>query len=125
MERDLEKAKIDVVETCGDFNLFDAFRILDRDTKGYLSAFDIRDAFNNRDGLDLPHLSMEDIELFIARYDKNADRRIRFAEFSAAFTPVDPFYRDSLAGRKGKEYPLAPKTMLMYRNLWITQIKIE
>ena len=44
IERELEKAKIDLIDTCYDFNLFDAFKILDRDGRGYCLSFDIYDA---------------------------------------------------------------------------------
>ena len=81
----MEKSKIDLVETCYDFNLFDAFRVLDRDAKGYLTSFDIKDAFDNPRALDLPQFTLEDVELIIARYDRDNDRRIRFSEFTIAF----------------------------------------
>jgi hypothetical protein len=45
----LEKAKIDLVESCHDFNLFDAFKIIDKDSKGYATIYDIKDAFDSPD----------------------------------------------------------------------------
>ena len=54
LERDLEKSKIDLIETCPDFNLFDAFRMIDRDAKGYVTTFDLKQAFESPDTLDLP-----------------------------------------------------------------------
>jgi hypothetical protein len=100
LDRDLEKSKIDLVDTCYDFNLFDAFRLLDKDAKGYLTSFDIKDAFDNPRAIDLPHLTLEDIELIIARYDRDNDRRIKFSEFTSAFSPIDPFYKEKLIQRK-------------------------
>lgn len=47
LERELEKAKIDLIETCYDFNLFDAFRMLDRGGKGYIAAYELKDSFND------------------------------------------------------------------------------
>jgi hypothetical protein len=44
IERDLEKAKIDLFESCSDFNLFDAFKIIDSQGKGYVFSYDIKDA---------------------------------------------------------------------------------
>ena len=41
LEREIEKAKIDLIESCFDFNLFDAFRLVDRDGKGYATAYDL------------------------------------------------------------------------------------
>lgn len=47
LERDLEKAKIDMIDTCPDFNLFDAFRLIDKSAKGYIAAYELKDAFND------------------------------------------------------------------------------
>ena len=90
LERELERAKIDLIQSCSDFNLYDAFKILDKDTKGWIQAYEIRDALVSRHVLDLPTTTMEDVELFMKRYDRNEDRRVKFSEFCAAFTPMDP-----------------------------------
>lgn len=73
----------------------------------------------------MPHIKMEDIELFVVRYDKDHDRRLKFSEFSYAFTPLDPFYNNKVSDRKASEVPMSDKTMMMYRNLWLNHIKIE
>ena len=78
LERELEKAKIDLVESCPDFNLFDAFSIIDTDRKGYLQPYDLKTSFDHPDRLDLPHLTLEDVEMFFTRYDKDDDRKLRF-----------------------------------------------
>lgn len=109
-----------MIETCPDFNLVDAFRLLDRDGRGSIDALNIRNAFEDSEVLDLPQMTQEDVELFIARYDRDNDRKISFLEFSMAFSPIDPFYKEKLVGRRGSNYELANKTLLMYRNLWIT-----
>ena len=41
-------------------------------------------------------MTQEDVELFIARYDRDNDRKISFLEFSMAFSPIDPFYKEKL-----------------------------
>lgn len=46
LDRDLEKAKIDLLDSCPDFNLYDAFRVIDRDGKSYATVYDIKDAFD-------------------------------------------------------------------------------
>jgi Ca2+-binding EF-hand superfamily protein len=89
LDRELEKAKIDLVDTCRDFNLFDTFRILDRDGRGQISAHDLKNAFDTNPDLDLGQITIEDIELLLARYDKDGDRKIRFSEYSSMFCPVD------------------------------------
>ena len=60
-----------MVETCYDFNLYDAFRMIDRDAKGHVSAYELREAFSHPSVLDLPATTMDDIELILARYDKD------------------------------------------------------
>lgn len=104
LERDLEKAKRELVEACHDYNLYDAFKVIDRDNKGFASAFDIKDACLSTYGLDLPEVTIEDIELFMVRYDKNNDRKIRFSEFSAAFSPLDSYLHQKLQLRRAESF---------------------
>ena len=54
LDRELEKAKVDLLETCIDFNLYDAFRLLDREGRGYISTYEILQAFKDPERLDLP-----------------------------------------------------------------------
>jgi hypothetical protein len=63
---------------------------------------------------------MEDIELYLARYDKDKDRRIRFSEFASSFSPIDPYYNDKINARKAGAQSLQNKTIMMYRNLWLS-----
>ncbi len=44
LDRDLEKAKIDLLDSCLDFNLYDAFRVIDKMGRSEASIFDIKDA---------------------------------------------------------------------------------
>jgi hypothetical protein len=88
-----------------------------------LTSFDIKDGFDNPRVLDLPQLTLDDIELILVRYDRDNDRRLKFSEFSYAFSPIDTFYKEKLAVRKGSEFGgFNDKTLLIYRNLWLTQI---
>lgn len=50
-------------------------------------------------GIDLPDFSMEDVDLFLARYDRDQDRKLRFSEFCDAFTPMDKFHSDLINRR--------------------------
>jgi Ca2+-binding EF-hand superfamily protein len=54
LDRELEKAKIDLIDTCADFNLYDAFRLIDKDAKGYVTSYDLRDALDDPRALDMP-----------------------------------------------------------------------
>ena len=82
LEKEIENAKISLAQR-PDFNLFDAFRILDADAKGYITYTDLKEGLNAIGVFP----SLEELELYIKRYDKNNDKRIRFSEFSDSFIP--------------------------------------
>jgi Ca2+-binding EF-hand superfamily protein len=94
LEKEIENAKISLVQR-PDFNLFDAFRIFDIDAKGYINFIDLKEGLNAI-GI-FP--ATEELDLYIKRYDKNSDKRIRFSEFSDSFTPLDGYY-GSLVNRR-------------------------
>jgi hypothetical protein len=87
LERELENAKITLVQT-PDFNIFDAFRIFDLDSRGWISLSDLKIGLNEI-GVYPDH---EELALFFKRYDKDNDGRLRFSEFSDSFTPLDNYY---------------------------------
>jgi len=70
-------------------------------------------------------VSLEEIDLFMARYDRNKDRRIKFSEFCTAFAPIDPYLGDKANARKSLGYKFQEKTHMIYRNLWVNQFKTE
>jgi hypothetical protein len=45
--------------------------MIDREAKGYVTAYDLRDSFSHPSALDIPTVTMDDIELILARYDKD------------------------------------------------------
>ena len=47
LDRELEKSKFDLIDSCPDFNLYDAFRLIDRDSIGYVTALELKRAFYN------------------------------------------------------------------------------
>lgn len=81
-ERDLEAAKINLAKRA-DFNLYDAFKIFDNISKGYITIADLRE------GLAAIGVfpTSSDMELYIKRYDKFNERKVRFSEFGDSFTP--------------------------------------
>ncbi len=129
LEKEIENAKISLAQRA-DFNLFDAFRIFDVDAKGYITYIDLKDGLN--------HIGVfpasEELDLYIKRYDKNNDKRIRFSEFSDSFTPSDAYY-GSLVNRRtsndvrGRLYArddvFTSETKIEFRNVWRTHFKIE
>lgn len=76
-----------------DFNLIDAFRIFDTDGKGWITSNEIKE------GLSVYNLfiSPDDIELYLKRYDKDEDGKLRYSEFCDSFLPTDPFHASLLA----------------------------
>lgn len=66
IERELENAKIQLAQR-SDFNLFDAFRIFDIDSRGWITLSDLKYGLNDI-GI---FASSEEIDLYFKRYDKN------------------------------------------------------
>lgn len=98
LEKELENAKISLAQRA-DFNLYDAFRIFDIDARGYISYTDIKQGLNDI-GI-FP--SLEELELYIKRWDKNNDHRLRFSEFSDSFIPLDHYYANLLNRRTSND----------------------
>ena len=83
-ERQIEDAKVRIVSQ-HDFNLMDAFQMLDRQGKGYVTGPELIDALYDF-GLQ-PH--KEDVYLFVRHYDRDYDGRLLFSDFADAFCPLD------------------------------------
>jgi hypothetical protein len=112
-----------------DFNLFDAFRIFDTNSQGYVTLSDLKIGLGEI-GI---FATYEELELFFARYDKDRDGRLRFTEFSDAFVPLD-FYAASKVNNRGsnnlRPYPtrdssFEASTRFDFKNLWRTHFKVE
>jgi Ca2+-binding EF-hand superfamily protein len=86
-----------------DFNLFDAFTFFDKYNSGYLYKIDIKQGLDKL-GIYGPR---HEIDLWFKRHDSNGDGKLRFSEFSDAFTPTDKIYADLLNNRRssGARYP--------------------
>ena len=66
--------------------MFDAFNIFDQSRIGQITIHDIRQGL-----LEIGvYPTTEEVELFMARYDRTYDRRLTFAEFSEAFLALEP-----------------------------------
>lgn len=129
LERELENAKIALVQT-PDFNVFDAFRIFDMDSRGWISHSDLKIGLNEI-GICPDH---EELALFFKRYDKDLDNRLRFSEFSDAFTPIDNYYAQILNRRhsndvRGRFYSrddcFLNQTKFEFKSIWRTHLKVE
>lgn len=87
IERELEDAKINLAIK-PDFNLFDAFKIFDLNSNGYVSQGEMKNALNDL-GV---YASYDEIDLLFKRYDKNRDNTLKFSEFCEAMLPKDVYY---------------------------------
>ena len=129
MERDLENSKINLTKT-PDFNLFDAFRIFDIDSRGWITLTDLKIGLNEI-GVYPDH---EELALFFKRYDKDMDNRLRFSEFSDAFSPIDSYYKQILNRRhsndvRGRFYSrddcFLNNTKIEFKQIWRVHLKVE
>jgi Ca2+-binding EF-hand superfamily protein len=95
LENELEDAK-NRLALQSDFNLPDAFDLLDRHLLGSLTSSELADSLASNS----IYAISEDVYLFVKRYDRNLDGRIHFSEFSEAFTPKNASYATTLQLRR-------------------------
>lgn len=131
-ERDLESSKLNLARR-SDFNFYDAFKIFDTSSKGYITLADLRD------GLAAIGVfpTTSDMELYIRRYDKFNERKVRFSDFCESFTPqTDSYYSASLNRRRSNYWASNGRasarddcfeagTRVEFRALWNTHFKVE
>ena len=123
-EQELEDAKVRLAMQ-SDFNLSDAFAMIDRDSNGWISV----DEMCNSLMVHGVYAVREDVQLFVKRYDRNQDGKLRYTEFCDAFTPKAASYAAILNARKANYMPLGyPKTeyfMRDTRELYLKTVKIH
>lgn len=130
-ERDLESAKCNLARR-PDFNLYDGFKIFDTTSRGYVTLADLRDGLAAI-GV---YPSTSDIELYIKRYDRYGERRIRFTDFSDSFTPSADISLSSSLNRRRSNYYAGNRfsarddcfeagTRIEFRAAWNTHFKVE
>jgi len=84
METDVDDYKMRIGSQ-PDFNLMDAFNMLDKTSKGWVTASEILEVLGEHGSY--PH--KDEVYLFVRRYDRDGDSRLLFLEFCDAFTPYD------------------------------------
>lgn len=105
LEKRIERVKIDL-SLRTDFNLIDTFRIFDTQGKGWVTPEEIRAGLTS--SVFNLAVSSRDIALYMSRYDRDRDGRLRYSEFCDSFLPIDPFHASLLA----KKAPLLGGTAL-------------
>jgi Ca2+-binding EF-hand superfamily protein len=94
LEKELEDAKI-TLTTCADFNLMDAFQVVDKHSKGWITGPELIEALAEFGSF--PH--KDDVYLFVRRYDSDSDGRLLYSDFCEAFTPKDTLSQQILTKR--------------------------
>ena len=130
LEKRIEKIKIQLsLKT--DFNLIDAFRIFNESVNDEACVQDFIHGLNDL-GLDV---TTDEMALFMARFDQDNDRKLRYSEFCQAFLPQDSFHASLLA----KKAPLSdhpqilpmkaeifyPETTELFLQAWTTHLQNE
>ena len=125
-EKDLEIQKINL-SLREDFNLIDAFGILDTEGRGTMSPSEL---FNSLKAHNLV-VTQEDCHLFFLRYNKDVDCQLKYSEFKSAFTPMDNHYARQLGSRKlqycheNTETTFCHETMRHFMQIWGQMIRAE
>ena len=89
--RRLEDRRIRLVQTSEEFNLPDAFGLLDKNGYGGLTQIEFRDAMIIL-GLKPDRVAMDRVYLFFRRYNNDQNDNLRYSEFSQAVCPLDQKY---------------------------------
>ena len=82
LERNMEQIKLKLSKR-PDFNLIDAFRIFNVNSSGSASINDLVNGLHKM-GMSV---SVEEMTLFMSRFDKDNDLKLRYSEFCQAFLP--------------------------------------
>ena len=128
IESELEAAKV-ACALKSDFNLTDAFKVFDRDYRGTVTSYELRDGLSAIGVFP----SSDEVDLFITRYDSTGDRRLNMREFSEAMLALDPYYASMVNRRPSNHrYPTYRRddcflsdTQIAFRSLWRSHFQGE
>ena len=128
IENELESQKTSCAIK-SDFNLTDAFKIFDRDYRGTITSYELRDGLSAIGVFP----SSDEVDLFITRYDTTGDRRLNMREFGEAMLALDPYYASMVNRRPSNHrYPtyrrddcFMPDTQIAFRSLWRSHFQGE
>ena len=90
-EKDIEEAKMKLAE-CADFNLMDAFSMIDDKSLGWTSAPQIYKCLVTN-GI---FVHKDDVYQFTRRFDRDYDSKLLYSDFCEAMTPKDTYYAHNL-----------------------------
>lgn len=128
LEREIETSKTSLTLKA-DFNLTDCFKIFDVNYRGSIGSLELREGLSAI-GV---YPTQDEIDLFIARYDKSGCRRLSSSDFAHAFLAHDSYYA-SMLNRRGSNYRTPcyrrddcfyADTQIEHRNVWRVHFKAE
>jgi Ca2+-binding EF-hand superfamily protein len=76
-----------------DFNLTDAFRLIDTEQKGFVTQVELQQALKDKLFITA---SNEDVAEFLKRYDTSRVGKLSQRDFETVFSPFDDFHADLL-----------------------------
>lgn len=103
INEDVERAKTNLCAQ-PDFNTFDCYRMFDIDARGNVSAQEIAYCLGDL-GF---RADVEEVRLWVQRFDSTGDGCLTFAEFARALTPKDAYFATMLARRPPTHRPINP-----------------
>lgn len=125
-EKDLEMQRINLALR-EDFNLIDAFSMLDGEGRGTLSPTELHVSLRRVD----VHATQNDCYLLFLRYNKDQDGLMKYSDFKSAFMPIDQHYARQLGSKKlaychsQTKTAFAYETMRHYIQVWNLMIRVE
>lgn len=84
----MENLKQKLVLECEDFNTIDAFRFIDQEGNGAVTPQEIIRFLNNEYGNTI-QFDINDLNLFVQRFDKNDRQKLKYSEFCTSFAPLN------------------------------------
>jgi Ca2+-binding EF-hand superfamily protein len=114
IESTLEECKNSIPKQ-HDFNLYDAFRMIDTTDKSFVTASEFKDAFRDLG-----------IEALYERYNKAADGKFQYSDFCSMMLPKELSESYAINSRKGKFVPvLSNKAMNTFKKMLKLSIDLE
>ena len=86
-EKEIEAAKMKLAE-CSDFNLMDAFSMVDDKSLGWASATQLYKCLITNGVF----VHKDDVYNFTRRFDRDNDSKLLYSDFCEAITPKDSYY---------------------------------
>ena len=114
-----------------DFNLIEAYGMLDRECNGSVTPTEVRQSLRDL-GLEV---QLDHLMLLFKRYGRDQDGTLKYSDFTDAFMPVDQHYARQLGtkklqysqvpGRESFEYETLQTYLQTFELMINTEIRVE